>query len=128
MRDLLLKILIGIISIFLAVKFIPGVSLKILSDQTKFLGITIKEKWQLSILIGISLGFINFFFKPILKFITFPLRFLTLNFFSFLINLGLVELVDVLFSDLEIVGFLPLFLTTLIIWGLGFILGFLEEK
>jgi len=106
---LFFHIISGILGIFLAIKFVPGV---------EFSGAT-----QILMLAGTILGLVNFFIKPILKIISLPLRILTLGLFSLVINMILVWLVvDVLFpGDLEIKGLIPLFWTTIIIWALNLI-------
>jgi putative membrane protein len=116
MKRYFLKILAGILTIFLAIKFIPGVYLKV--EEEKF--------WQVIFLIGIILGSLNFFLKPILKILTLPINLLTLGLFSFIINLILIELIDILFLELKIEGLRALFLTGLLL-GLGeFIVNLLK--
>jgi len=105
MRNLFLKIFSGILGLWLASEFITGV---------EFTG-----SWQLLLLAGFVLGLINFFIKPILKLITLPLRILTLGLFGLVINMAMIWLVDIFFVELIIVGILPLFWTSLIIWGLS---------
>ena len=112
---LLFHILAGISGLFLAARFVPGV---------EFFGTV-----QMLLIIGSILGLINFFIKPILKAITLPLRILTFGLFSLIINMGLVWTVEILFpKDLEITGLIPLFYTTIIIWGLNLILGLYNKK
>lgn len=105
MKNLLVKIFSGILGLWLASNFVPGV---------EFTG-----TWKVLILAGAMLGLINFFIKPILKSITLPLRILTLGLFGLIINVAMVWLIDIFFVELVIVGLLPLLWTTLIIWGLG---------
>jgi len=105
MQSILVKIISGIIGLWLAAQFVPGV---------EFTG-----PWQILILAGAMLGLINFFIKPILKTITLPLRILTLGLFGLIINMAMVWAIDIFFAELIIVGLLPLLWTTLIIWGLG---------
>ena len=71
----------GILGIFLAVKFVLGVSLKVLPDSS-FFGIILTQFWQILFLVGGILGLINFFIKPILDKITLPLKILTFGLFS----------------------------------------------
>ena len=120
---LILQIIAGILGIFLATQFVPGVGLEIIPGQSEFFGIELTEKWQILCLVGLVLGLINFFIKPILKAITLPLRILTFGLFSLIINIFLIWIVDVVFLELEILGVLPLFWTTIIIWGISFFLG-----
>jgi len=108
MRNLFLQIVVGILGIFLAQKFVPGV---------EFAG-----DWPPLALAGGILGLLNFFIKPILKFITLPLRILTFNLFSLVINMFIIWLVDIVFLELTILGIIPLFWTSLIVWGISFIL------
>lgn len=123
MRKLIIQIIAGIVGIFLAIEFVPDVSLEIIPGQSSFLGIVLTANWQILILVGSVLGLLNFFLKPVLKMLTFPLRVLTLGLFSFLINMFLVWAVDILFLEFEIQGLIPLFWTTLIIWLLSVVLG-----
>ena len=108
MRNLLLQILAGIAGIWLATQFVAGV--QVLGD------------WKTFVIIGAVLGIVNFFLKPLLKLVTFPLQILTLGLFSLLLNVVLVWLVDIIFPELVIPGLFPLLWTTLIIWLLNFAL------
>jgi len=110
---LIFRILAGILGIFLATKWIPGVNLKIPPGETPI---------KLFLFIGIAFGIVNFFIKPLLELLTFPFRILTLGFSSLIINMILVWVIDVVFPELEIVGVYSLFLTTLLIWGINFFL------
>lgn len=114
-RRLILQILAGILGFYLAIKFIPGV---------EFFG-----DLKILILAGVVFGLINFFLKPILKIITFPLRILTFGLFSIVINMTIVWIFTLIFPKMKIAGILPLFLTTLIILGLNLIFPlFLPKK
>lgn len=114
MRDLFLKITSGILGLWLASQFITGV---------EFTG-----TWKVLLFAGFVLGLINFFIKPVLKFITLPLRILTLGLFGLVINMAMIWLVDIFFVELIIVGVLPLFWTSLIIWGLSTVLPLFFPK
>lgn len=122
MRRIFLQIIASILGIWLATFFIPEVSLKIIPGQSSFWGIEFTATWQILILVGGCLGLINFFIKPILKFITLPIRALTFGFFTLVINMILVWVADLLFPEFLIQGIIPLFWTTIIIWGLNLIL------
>jgi putative membrane protein len=122
MWKLLLQIVAGILGIFLAQKFVPGVSLGIIPGETWLFGIQFTAFWQILILVGGVLGLVNIFLKPILKAITLPLRLLTFGLFSLVINMLLVWIVDIIFPELVISGIIPLFWTSLIVWGLSFFL------
>lgn len=108
MFKLLLTIASGILGIWVASQFVPGVD---------FTG-----NWQTLLMVGIILGLINFYIKPVLKLISLPLRFLTLGLAGILINVGIIWAIDIIFAELVIEGAVPLLWTTLIIWGAGVML------
>ena len=118
-----LQIIAGILGIFLADRFIQGVEF-----TGPFFPLP-KSQEEINIIfgtlvfVGFFLGFLNFFVKPILKFITLPLRIITFNLFSLVIAIILVLIIDIIFPELKISGIVPLFWTTIIVWGLGFILS-----
>jgi uncharacterized membrane protein YvlD (DUF360 family) len=116
------RIIAGILSLFLANRFIAGVSLEILPESS-FLGINLSEYWHILVVIGSILGIINFFIKPIINSIASPLKFLTLGLFPILLNMAIIWFVDILFLELNITGLTPLFLTTVIVWLTNFFLG-----
>jgi len=114
-RDLILRIIAGIIGIWLAAQFVPGVE--------------IIDSWQTLIWAGLVLGLINYFVKPILNLITLPLRIITLGLFSLVINMGIIWLIDILFPEITIYGIVALFWATLIIWLLNLIIPkFIPKK
>lgn len=108
MFSFILKIASGILGLWIAIEFINGVS---------FYG-----TWQDLLIIGLVMGVLNVFIKPILKLVTLPLRMLTLGLFSLVINVGIVWAVDIFFPELIITGIVPLLWTTLIVWAIGFLL------
>lgn len=116
MGKLLFHIISGILGLYLAARFVPGV---------EFYG-----PYKALFLIGVILGLVNFFIKPIIKAITLPLTILTLGLFSLVINMLIVWIVaDVLFpQDLEIHGIVPLFWSTIIIWALNLFFGLYNHK
>jgi len=114
LQKLFFQIIYGILGIWLAAQFVPGV---------EFLG-----SWKTLIFSGILFGLINLFIKPILKLITLPLRILTFGLVSLIINMGMIWLVDIFFPELIIPGIISLFWTTLIIWGLGILLPVPKSK
>jgi len=112
---LFLQIIAGIAGIWLAIMYIPGVD---------FIE---KGNWQILILAGIILGLINFFIKPILKVITLPLRVITFGLFGLVINILTVWIVSFIFPEIifpqEIIQkIIAFFWTSLIVWGINFIL------
>ena len=121
MKKFLIQIIAGILGLWLAVQFIPGV---------EFNGNNIKTL----ALAGLILGLLNYFIKPILKGITLPLRILTFNLFTIVISMALLWLVDLITPELTIVhglslkDFIPLFWTTVIIWLISYFLSLITKK
>ena len=114
MTRLIFHIIAGVLGLWLAIKFVSGV---IFTGGIKDL-----------LLAGCFLGLINFFIKPLLNLITLPLKILTLGLFGLLINMGIIWVVDIFFTELDIKGIIPLLWTTLIIWLLHYFLGFYTQK
>lgn len=109
MGKLIIQIIAGVASLWLAAEFVPKVD---------FVG-----DLQYLFLAGGFMGIINFFIKPILKIITLPLKILTFGLFSLVINMAMVWIVDIFFPELIIQGIVPLFWTTLVVWGVSILLG-----
>ena len=118
---LISQILLSALGLWLAITFVPRVEFK--------------GSWQLLFLAGAILGALNFFIRPLLnkaalpfKIITLPLKIVTFGFSGFLINMLMVWIVDIFFPELIIPGLWSLFWTTLIIWGISYILSKLFGK
>ncbi len=109
MWNLILRVVGSTAGLWLADRYVPGV--QVIGD------------WKTYLLIGAVLGAANFFLKPILNALTFPLKVLTLGLFSLVVNIALVWLVDVAFPELIIVGLVPLFWTTVIVWIANYVLA-----
>jgi len=114
MSNLIFQIAGGVLSFWLAVKFVPGVEF---TGEIKYL-----------IMAGAFLGLINFFIKPIVRIITLPLRVLTLGIFGLIVDMGIIWLISIAFPELVIQGLAPLFWTTVIVWLVGYFLGFSSSK
>ena len=85
-------------------------------------GVQVSGDWKTFLIIGAVLGAVNFFLKPLLNAIALPLKILTLGLFSLIINMVLVWLVDIAFTELGITGLSPLFWTTAIVWLVNYVL------
>lgn len=120
---LLLQVFSGILGLWLAGRFVPGVDFTgpffVLPKQAALFGQFLNSL----VFVGGLLGLLNYFVKPILNKITFPLRIITLNLFSLVIAMFLVWAVDIFSQQLIIEGLKALFFTTLIVWGLNLILS-----
>lgn len=106
MNNLIVKLLTGVVGI--------AISTYILKD-----GIAYDGTFSTILLVGLTMGLLLFFVRPILSLVTLPLRLLTLNLFSFVITMFLIWLVDVIFPAemFEISGLLNLFYAALILTG-----------
>ncbi|MCK5211961.1 phage holin family protein [Candidatus Parcubacteria bacterium] len=122
MERLFWHIVAGVLSIFLAARFVPGASLEVIPGET-FFRIEIAQEIQALLLVGGILGIINFFIRPIINRITLPLRILTLGLFPFILDLITIWLLDVFFQEFTVLGLTPLFFTAAIVWITNFFLG-----
>lgn len=89
MRDFIIRVFINAVAIFITAYILPGV--KIANDQIGTL-----------LLIGLVIGLINAFVKPVLKFLSCPLVLLTLGLFVLVINGLMLLLADALLDSLTI--------------------------
>jgi len=105
MTRFILRWLINAVAIFLAIRFVPGISLG--------------GGWVAIIWLALIFGLVNAFLRPLLQILTCPLIILTLGLFTLLINTFLFWLtasIGALFGiHMTIQGFLPAFLGGLVI-------------
>ncbi|MEK7540867.1 MAG: phage holin family protein [Patescibacteria group bacterium] len=121
MKKALLQIIIAVLGIWLSVLFVPGTKINLFSDSN-FFGLPLTLQWQIILLLGISLGLLNFFVKPIINTITLPLRIITLGLFSIIINMAMLWILDFMFKEITIPWLWPLFWTTIIVWLLSILI------
>ena len=107
--------------------FVPGVIIRTY-PTSKFFDFSLTAQWEIILVLGIVLGLLNYFLKPILKTLSLPLEVISLGLFTIVINMALIWLLDLMFDELTVPIYLPLLYTTLIIWGLNMIIGFLINK
>lgn len=98
--NLLIRLLVNTISIFLVSKFLDGVHLD---------GLTT------AFIVALVLGIINAILKPILVILTLPITILTLGLFTFVINALLVLLASRLVPGFEVANFWTALLFSLLI-------------
>jgi putative membrane protein len=77
---------------------------------------------------GLILGLINFFIRPILKFISAPLIVLSLGLFALVVNIVLLWLLEYFVPELTITGFWSYFWGSLIISGVNMVFGTGRKK
>ena len=123
MKRLLSQFITAMLGLWLATLFVPEVIIKAY-PTSNFFGFPLTVEWEVILVLGIVLGLLNYFLKPLLKTLALPLEILTLGLFTIVINMGLIWLLDMMFDELYIPFFLPLLYTTLIIWGLNIVIGF----
>ncbi len=105
MTKFILRWAINTVAIFLAIRFVPGISL-----QSSWVGV---------IWLALIFGLVNAFLRPLLKLLTCPLIILTLGLFTLLINTFLFWLTGQIGQffgiAITISGFWPAFLGGLVV-------------
>jgi putative membrane protein len=112
----------GVLSIYLATLFVSGVALEIIPGQNYFFGIEFTKQWQLLLIVGGVLGFINIFIKPIISAFSLPFKILTLGFFPLILNMLIIWFLDIIFLEFIVIGLTPLFFTAIITSIINFLL------
>jgi len=127
MKRLLSQVIAAAIGLWLATLFVPGVIVRTY-PSSNFFGFSLTAQWEIFLVLGIVLGLLNYFLKPLLKALSLPLEIISLGLFTIVINMGLIWILDMMFDEISIPLILPLLYTTLIIWGLNIIIGFFLVK
>lgn len=104
--DLLVKILINMVGVYVAVLVVPQIAFPAADDLLKLQG-----NWWHIVVVALILALINSYLKPILKALSFPITLLTMGLFAFVLNAVLLLLVafiaDLINIDFTIGGFPP---------------------
>jgi putative membrane protein len=95
--DLLVKILINAIGVYVAVLVVPQISFPAADNLLKLEG-----NWWQVIVVALILAVINTYVKPIVKALSFPITLLTLGLFSLILNALLLLLVAFLSDAVDI--------------------------
>ena len=131
MSKLLSQFISAITGLWLATLFIPGVMVTVYPDSVLF-DFSLSHKWQIFLLLGIAIGIINYFLKPIFKTLSLPLEVITVGIFSILANAIILWLFDLMFDELKVpIGSpwqLPLLYTAILIWILNLLIEFFFNK
>ena len=114
MKKVLSQIIGATLGIWLSLLFVPGIKISVFPNSN-FFGVPLTLQWQVILLLGIVLGLINLFIKPIINAITLPLRIITLGLFSIAINMAMIWILDFIFKEITVPWFWPLLWTTIII-------------
>lgn len=108
MIDLLVKIIINAIAVYVAVLVVPQISFPAADNLLRFEG-----NWWHVVVVALILALINAYVKPILKVLSFPITLLSMGLFALVLNALLLLLVAFLAgaADVEftIGGFPPEF-------------------
>ena len=88
MIDLLVRVVINAISVYVAVLIVPQIHFPAANNLLKFEG-----NWWHVIVVALILAVINAYVKPIVKALSFPITLLTLGLFSLILNALLLLLV-----------------------------------
>jgi putative membrane protein len=105
MTKFILRWLINAVALYLAIRFVPG--------------ITFGGGWLGLLWLALIFGLVNAFLRPLLQLLTCPLIILTLGLFTLIINMILLKVTEWLGNafglGITIAGWGPLFLGSLII-------------
>ncbi len=108
MVNLILRLLLTAVVIFVGAKFIPGVSV---------------QNYQSAVIAAVVLSLLNTFVKPILKLFALPITILTLGFFLLVINAIMVFATAYFVDGFAISSYLMGFVFSLVISFSSFVLS-----
>lgn len=112
---LIVQILTNAVAIYVAAQLVPGF---LLSDSGLLTVLTA----------GFVLGLINFFVRPLLKLLSFPLVLLSLGLFTIVINIAMLYLLDYALDTVSLSGLTAAFWATLVISAVNIIIGFFSKN
>ncbi len=108
MIDLLVKIVINAVGVYVAVRIVPQITFPAADDLLKLQG-----SWWHVVVVALILALINSYVKPILRVLSFPITLLSLGLFALVLNALLLLLVafiaDAVDVKFTIGGFPPQF-------------------
>lgn len=108
MIDLLVKILVNAVAVYVAVLVVPQINFPAAENLLKFEG-----NWWHVVVVALILALINAYVKPILKVLSFPITLLSMGLFALVLNAFLLLFVAFLagYADVNftIGGFPPSF-------------------
>ncbi len=97
MIDLVVRIIITAIAVFVAVLVVPQIDFPAADNLLRFEG-----NWWHVVVVALILALINSYLKPILKALSFPITLLTMGLFSLILNALLLLLVAVLADAVDV--------------------------
>ena len=97
MVDLLVKVIINAIGVYVAVLVVPQINFPAADNLLKFQG-----NWWQVLVVALILALVNSYLKPILKLLSFPITLMTLGLFALVLNALLLLLVAWLAGALDV--------------------------
>ena len=97
MIDLVVRIIITAIAVFVAVLIVPQIDFPAADNL-----LSLQGNWWHVVVVALILALINSYLKPILKALSFPITMLTMGLFSLILNALLLLLVAVLADAIEV--------------------------
>ena len=97
MIDLLVKIIINAIGVYVAVLLVPQISFPAADDLLRLQG-----NWWHVVVVALILALINAYVKPILKVLSFPITLLSMGLFALVLNAFLLLFVAFLAGYVEV--------------------------
>jgi putative membrane protein len=113
MKNIIIQLLATAVIVFLLANLLPGVTL------SGFMG---------AVIFAIVLGLLNLILKPILKIISFPITFITLGLFLFVINAVIIKICDHFVDDVYIDGWLNVFIFSILLSIAQSIIGYFVKE
>jgi putative membrane protein len=97
MLDLLVKIVINAIAVYVAVLVVPQISFPAADDL-----LSLQGNWWHVVAVALILALINAYVKPILRVLSFPITLLSMGLFALVLNALLLLLVAFVASNVDI--------------------------
>ncbi|OGZ63799.1 MAG: hypothetical protein A3A98_00725 [Candidatus Staskawiczbacteria bacterium RIFCSPLOWO2_01_FULL_40_39] len=120
MRKILSQVLAATAGLWLSKSVVPKIQIALYPDSS-FFGISLTSEWHIILLLGIILGLLNHYIKPVLDTILLPLQIATLGIFNFISTMALLWTVDAIFKEFSAPWLWPLLYASIIIWALSII-------
>jgi len=90
-------------------------------------GVTV-DGYLSAIIVGLVLGLVNLFIRPIITILTLPITIITLGLFLLIINAAMVLLVDAIVPSFEVAGWGAAILFAIVLWVLNIIIDAVLDK
>ena len=87
-------------------------------------GITVAS-FETALIVAFFWGFLNVVIKPIILILALPITLLTLGFFAFVVNAGILWGIGTVVKGFDVAGFVPAFLGALVVSATGMLANFI---